>query len=113
MVKESISFQHVWSALTVTFLSLVPKFNDSITASSFRPIALCNVIYNIISSVIAKRFKNLLKNLIDLEQSGFVDQHHILDGIIIAHEVIHSLKKSRNSSMAINKDLSKAYDKLN
>jgi hypothetical protein len=36
-----------------------------------------------------------------------------MDGIILAHEVIHSLKTSKTPGMLLKLDLSKAFDKLN
>jgi len=35
-----------------------------------------------------------------------------MDGIVVAQEVIHSLKNSRNKGMLIKMDLEKAYDHL-
>ena len=78
-----------------------------------RPIALCNVIYKIISKVIANRLKPLLSFIISPEQAGFVEGRQILDGIILVHETIHSLKTTKTPSMLLKLDLSKAYDKLN
>jgi len=51
--------------------------------------------------------------LIAPEQSGFVEGRQILDGIILIHEVVHSLKHSNTPGMLVKLDLSKAYDKLN
>ena len=78
----------------------------------FRPIDLCNLVYKIISKVNASRLKNLLPSLIYLEQSGFVEGCQILDGVILVHEVLHSLQSSRQPGMLIKLDISKAYDKL-
>jgi hypothetical protein len=36
-----------------------------------------------------------------------------MDSVILAHEVIHSLKTSRTPGMLIKLDLSKAFDKAN
>jgi hypothetical protein len=77
------------------------------------PIALCNVVYKIISKFIANRMKPLLPTLISQEQAGFVKGRQILDNIIQAHEIIHTLKSQRRGGMIIQLDLAKAYDKIN
>ena len=92
IVEESRCKRGVLKAFNVTFLSLIPKGEGVDSPGKFIPIALCNVIYKIISKVIANRLKPLLLSLISLEQSGFVEGRHILDGIIVVHETIHSLK---------------------
>jgi hypothetical protein len=38
---------------------------------------------------------------------------HILDGIIVAHETIHSLKMTKKAGMMMKLDMSKAYDRMN
>ena len=43
---------------------------------------------------------------------GLVEGRHILDGIILAHEMIHSLKKMKTPGMLLKVDLAKAYDKV-
>ena len=51
--------------------------------------------------------------LISPEQSGFVEGRQIFDGVVLVHEVLHSLKSSRIPGMMIKLDIAKAYDKLN
>ena len=41
-----------------------------------------------------------------------MEGRQILDGIIQAHEVVHSLKTSKTPRMILKLDLSKAFDKL-
>ena len=73
IVEESRIKRGVLKAFNVTFLSLIPKEMGVESPDKFKPIALCNVIYKIISKVIANRLKPLLPTLICLEQSGFVE----------------------------------------
>jgi hypothetical protein len=40
-----------------------------------------------------------MNKIISSEQGGFVEGLQILDGIILAHESIHSLKLSKNLDM--------------
>jgi len=83
------------------------------TPDRFRPIALCNVIYNIISKVAANRLKPLFPSLVSGEQSGYVEGRKILNNIIQANEVVHSLTIKRKAGMIMQLDIAKAYDKLN
>eukprot|EP00253_Pinus_taeda_P031484 PITA_31484 len=72
-VEESRLKQKIWPGINSTFLTLIPKSNISEEAQGFRPIALCNVIYKIIATLIAKRLKPLLPSIISPEQTGFVE----------------------------------------
>lgn len=70
-------------SLNSTFLALIPKGDESNTLEKYRPIALCNVIYKLISKVLANRLKPLLPLLISPEQTGYVEGRQIMDGIIL------------------------------
>jgi len=89
---------------------LIPKEKEANIVDKFIPISLCNVIYKIISKLIANKIKPLLKSMISQEQGGFVEGCQIMDGIIIAHETIHLLQTSKKPGMIIKLDMSKAYD---
>ncbi|XP_026417308.1 uncharacterized protein LOC113312787 [Papaver somniferum] len=97
-----------------TYLSLIPKNDKAKYPADFRPIGLCNTIYKIISKILANRIKPYLKRIISPFQSAFVPGRAIQDNIIIAHEMVHTMKhKEGNSdSMALKLDLSKAFDRL-
>ena len=95
IVEESKSKRGVLKSFNATFLTLIPKEVGADNHDKFRSIYLCNVIYKIISKVIANHLKPLLPNIIIPEQLGFVEGRQILDGVILLHEVIHSLKSTR------------------
>jgi hypothetical protein len=75
-------------SLNATFLTLIPKEERVTNPKQFRPIALCNVIYKIITKVIANRLKPILPFVISKEQAGYVEGRQIMDSVILAHEVI-------------------------
>ena len=77
----------------------------------FRPIALCNVIYKIITKVIANRLKPILPFVISKEQAGYVEGRQIMDSVILANEVVSSLKTTKTPGMLIKLDLLQAFDK--
>ena len=112
IVEEFKNKRGVLKSFNTNFISLVPKEVGADRLDKFRPIDLCNVIYKIISKVIINRLKPLLPKLISSKKLGFVERRHILDGVILVHEMLHSLKSSRTPGMMIKLDIVKAYDKL-
>eukprot|EP00253_Pinus_taeda_P020347 PITA_20347 len=86
----------MYPALNATFIALIPKAEESNTPDKYKPIALCNIIYKIVSKVIALRLKPMLPLIISPEKSGYVEGRQIMDGIILTHEIIHSLKQSKH-----------------
>ncbi|XP_055960701.1 uncharacterized protein LOC126667366 [Mercurialis annua] len=103
------------SDINRTLISLIPKTEKPETIKDFRPISLCTVVYKILTKVIANRFKKFMPSIVRPTQASFVAGRNITDNIIIAQEVIHSMrnKKGKESWFAIKVDLEKAYDCLN
>lgn len=114
MVNSFFSHIHDLSHLNQTNIALIPKIDNPSTPNHFRPISLCNKAYKIISKILALRLKPLLPKIISPMQSAFVVKRQITDNIIIAHEIIHSVRssKSKHTLMAIKIDMAKAFDKL-
>lgn len=101
--------------LNHTNICLIPKIYPPSGMTDFRPIALCNVAYKVISKVLINRLKIHLHNLITENQQAFIPGRVITDNIIIAHEVFHCLKarkRQATSYMAVKTDITKAYDML-
>eukprot|EP00253_Pinus_taeda_P024433 PITA_24433 len=111
-VEDSRRSGTILKSLNSTFLALIPKTEEAKTPEKFRPIALCNVIYKIISKIIASRLKTILPGIISEEQSGYVEGRQIFDNILLAQEMIHSLHSRKVAGMLMQLDLSKAYDKV-
>lgn len=86
--------------------------------NDLRPISLRNVVYKILSKIIADKLKNVLDKIISPFQCAFVEGRYIADNYIIANEVLHSFKKKHtlkgrdcyaNEFKIIQKEASKFY----
>ena len=81
--------------------------------SDFRPINLANVVYRIVSKVLANRLKQILPNVISESQSAFVPNQLITDNTTVAFEILHKMRNKRRGKkgqIVIKLDISKAYD---
>jgi len=112
VVEDSRWSTSILKVLNATMITLIPKENESKTPDQYIPIALCDVIYKIISKVIANRLKPLLPTLVSQEQAGFVEGRKIMENIIHAYDLIHTLKLQKRGGMIIQLYLVKAYDKI-
>jgi hypothetical protein len=105
---------HLLKEQNRTSIALIPKKLWASSVNQFRPISLYNIIYKIISKILANRFKGLFHHFISPFQSAFVSSRNIQDNTILVHELFNSinLKKGRGGLMAIKIDMEKAFDPM-
>lgn len=99
-----------------TFLILIPKIKKNpLSARDYRPINLYNVVYKLVSMVLANMLKKVLPFIIYENQSAFISRHLITGNVIHAYEILYSMRAKqcgKESSMAIKLDISKAYNRI-
>jgi hypothetical protein len=98
-----------------TVIVLIPKIKNPERIKDLRPISLCNLVFKIVSKVIACRLKEVLDDIISQSQSAFVAGRLITDNILLAYETTHFMrmrKGGRDGLAAVKLDMSKAFDRV-
>ena len=114
-VLDFLNSCHIPKEFNFTYVTLIPKMKNPKKISEFRPISLCNVIYKLISKVLANCLKPLLPSIVSENQSAFQASKVITDNILMAFETLHYMKNHQTgntSFMALKLDMSKAYNRV-
>lgn len=69
-------------------------------------------IYKIIAKLMAKRLQKVISSLIGPLQSSYIQGRQILDGALIASEIIESCKRRNTEATLLKLDFHKAYDSV-
>ncbi|CAH9085418.1 unnamed protein product [Cuscuta europaea] len=111
--KEFFNSGRLLKQLNHTVIALIPKTSHSPRVSDYRPISCTNVLYKIITKIIAARMIPTLAGLINKAQGAFVDGRLMFDNIFLAQELVRGYNRKRISPRCmIMVDLRKAYDTI-
>ena len=79
----------------------------------YRPIACCNVLYKVVSKILANRLKGILPRIVSANQSAFVQGRLLMENVLLASELVKDYHKENISSRCLMKiDISKAFDSV-
>lgn len=96
-----------------TILALIPKKKIAKEMKDYRPISCCNVLYKIISKLLANRLKGIMPKFISSNQSAFVKDRLLMENLLLATELVKDYHKSEISPRCAMKiDISKAFDSV-
>ena len=114
-VLSCLNSGSLFPGLNHTFISLIPKIKNPEFITEFQPIALCNMLYKLVSNVLTNRLKKVLPHIISESQRAFQSNKAISDNILVAFETLHHMKHKKGGKvghLALKLDISKAYDRL-
>jgi hypothetical protein len=94
-------------------ITLIPKKEDAVQIQQYRPICLLNVSFKIFTKVGTNRITGIAHKVIKPTQSAFMPGRHILEGVVVLHEIIHELHRKKMDGVLFKIDFEKAYDKVN
>ena len=92
---ESLKGGLIPEELNMTSIVLIPKKGNPEKVLNLRPIALCNVLYMVMSKVIANSRKLVLPTVVSDSHSAFIPSRLIIYNIMVAFEVCHYLNIKR------------------
>lgn len=58
--------------LNTTAITLIPKKPEASSLGDYRPISCCNIVYKVISKIIANRLKPILRECVSPNQAAFL-----------------------------------------
>ena len=99
--------------LKETSIRLLYKKGDRAEPGNYRPIALLNLDYKILTSVLTYRVRGILQNLMEEDQTAFIRGRHIQETIWRLEAIDKLLKEEDEMAFLISLDQVKAYDRTN
>ncbi|KAK2658157.1 hypothetical protein Ddye_004690 [Dipteronia dyeriana] len=112
-MQEFFHSGRVFPGLNSNFLVLIPKTPIALLVKQFRPIALGNFMFKVITKIIADRLAKICSRIISPNQFGFIRGRQIEDCIAGASECFNVLNNSsRGGHLALKIVIQKAFDSI-
>lgn len=93
-IQEFFETGQLLKEINCTLITLVPKCQQPIRVTDYRPISCCNIIYKCISKLLANRLKVCLPSIISKSQSAFIEGRKIVDNVLLAQEIVRDYSKN-------------------
>jgi hypothetical protein len=100
------------SRINYGVIVLLPKILDANCIKQYSPICLINVIFKILTKLKTRRLSKIASKYIAINQTAFIPDRNIHDGVVALHEILHDLKANKKLGIVIKLDFEKTYDKI-
>jgi hypothetical protein len=110
MALEFFKRGKLLKGINTSYIALIPKVAGNSSFNDYRPISLLNGLYKIIAKILATRLKELMWCVVSPSQSAFIVGRNILDSVLIANEMLDSMKSRSCQGFFLKLDFRKAFD---
>jgi Reverse transcriptase (RNA-dependent DNA polymerase) len=100
------------SKLNRTSVFLIPKVKNPSLVTEYRPISLLNYSYKTFSKVLATCLQSIFSKIIG-PQLAFLKRYYILEGVVLAHEILHHVHLSKKPDILLKVDFQKVFYYVN
>jgi hypothetical protein len=94
------------------FIAWIRKVDSPRRLNDLCPISLVGSLYKILATILANKLWLVIGSVIFESQTTFVRDREILNGILIANEVMDEARRSKKELLLFKVDFDKAYDSV-
>lgn len=89
------------SGCNSSFITLIPKINNSVVISDFHIISLIGIQYKVFAKLLALRWPKVIHLVVSGEQTRFIKNRKIFNGPLMVNEVVEWYKKKKKKKMML------------
>lgn len=113
MLVETFQYGELPESLKLAILTLIFKKGDKDLLKNYRPISLTNYDYKILAYILAQRMQNVIKSIINEDQSAYIKGRYIGCNVRTIEDLMHYCDKFDVNGSLICLDFEKAFDSVN
>ncbi|XP_028064582.1 uncharacterized protein LOC114267718 [Camellia sinensis] len=110
--KEFHSYGKMAKGVNSFFITLIPKKENPSNLSEYGPVSSVSFVYKVLVKVLCIRLRQVRPKLTGEVHIAFLGGRYILDGMLIANEVVNWWKKSKKKGIILKLDFEKFYDSV-
>lgn len=115
VIQSFFIFGFLLTGVNAPVLALISKTENAQTMKDFKPIiACCNLLYNVISKVLANMLQVIFLDTIESNQCAFIEESLLQENVLLASKLVNRYHQTAGKEKcAVKFDISKAFIQLN